>query len=143
MKHELLHRAGGTVLGRPGAELGVMGQEQFGQVVGILGVVLGAAGDEGLAEFLQGDGVDGIEGEPGVGFEEGDQVDGRLFQAEGDAGLGVVLAQLEQPFPEGFRGGVNDGRAVLAGAGVDEVQVGLLVGTIQADDQVIGMREGS
>ena len=49
---------GWAVLGRPGLELGVMGQEQVGQILGVLGVVLGAAGDEGLAELLEGDGVD-------------------------------------------------------------------------------------
>ena len=31
-------------------------------------------------------------------------------------------------------------RPVLAGAGVNEVQVGLAIGAIQADDQVIRMR---
>jgi hypothetical protein len=50
----------------------------------------------------------------------------------------MLLAQFEQPFPERLRGGVNHGGALVAGAGVNEVQVGLLVGTVQADDQVIG-----
>ncbi len=140
MKDQLLHGAGGAVLGRPGFEFGVVGQEQFGQVVGVLGVVLGAAGDEGLAVFLEGDGIDGVEGDPVIGFQEGDEVDGGLFQAEADAGLGMLLAQFQQPFPEGFGGGVDGGRPALAGGGVDEVQVGLLIGAIQADDQVIGMR---
>ena len=31
-------------------------------------------------------------------------------------------------------------RAAFAGDGGDEVRVGLLVGTVQADDEVIGMR---
>ena len=35
--------------------------------------------------------------------------------------------------------GVNHERAALAGAGGDEVQVGLLIRAVQADDQVIGM----
>ena len=83
-----------------------MSQEQFGQVEGVLGVVLGAAGDEGLAVFLQGDGVDGIEGDPLIGFEEGDEMDGRLFQANGHAGLGVLLAQFQEPLPERL-GGVS------------------------------------
>ena len=85
-------------------------------------------------------GLIGIERDPVVGFEEGDQMDGGLFQAEADAGLGMLLAQFQQPFPERLGGGVNGLGAALAGAGVDEVQVGLFVGAIQADDQVIGMR---
>ncbi len=116
-----------------------MGQEQVGQVVGILGVVLGAAGDEGFAILLEGDGVDGIERDPLVGFEEGDQVDGGLFQTQADAGLGMLLAQFQQPFPERFGGGVNGLGPALAGGGGDEAQVSLFVGTVQADDQVIGM----
>ena len=28
---------------------------------------------------------------------------GGLFQTQADAGLGILLAQLEQPFPERFR----------------------------------------
>ena len=139
MKDQLLYGAGGAVVGGPGFELGVVGQEQLGQVIGVFGVVLGAAGDEGLAIFLEGDGIDRVEGDPGIGFQETDQVDGGLFQAEGDAGLGMVLAQLEQPFPEGFGSRVEGGGSALAGGGVEQVQIGLAIGAIQADDQVIGM----
>ena len=139
MKHQLLHGAGGAVLGRPGFEFGVMGQEQIGQIVGILGIVLGAAGDEGFAILLEGDGVDGIERDPLVGFEEGDQVDGGLFQTQADTGLGMFLPECQQPFPERFGSGVNGLGPALAGGSGDEAQVGLFVGTVQADDQVIGM----
>ena len=103
MKHQLLHGAGGAVLGRPGFEFGVMGQEQVGQIIGILGVVLGAAGDEGLAILLEGDGVDGIERDPVIAFEEGDEMDGGLFQAQADAGLGMLLAQLPAAIPRALR----------------------------------------
>ena len=48
------------------------------------------------------------------------------------------LAELGQPFPQRFGRRVNDNAAALAGAGVDQAQVGLLIGTIQADDQVVG-----
>ena len=44
------------------------------------------------------------------------------------------------PLLEGFMSGVDDGRPALAGGGGDEAQVGLFVGTIQTDDQVIRMR---
>ena len=74
MEDQLLDRVGGAVFGRPRGQLGVMVEEQVGQVFGVLGVVLGAAGDEGLAILLQGDGVDGVEGDPGMGLEEGDEV---------------------------------------------------------------------
>jgi len=117
-----------------------MGQEQFGQVVGVLGVVLGAAGDEGLTEFLEGDGVDGIKGDPSIGFQEGDERDGGLFQTQADAGLGLLLAEFQQPFPERFGSGVNGLGPALAGGGGDEVQAGLFIRAVQADDQVIGMR---
>ena len=50
MKDRLLDRAGLAVFGRPGFEFVVVSQEQFGQVERVLGVVLGAAGDEGLAD---------------------------------------------------------------------------------------------
>jgi hypothetical protein len=35
--------------------------------------------------------------------QEGEQVDGGLFEAETDARFGVLLAQFQEPFPEGFR----------------------------------------
>ena len=67
-------------------------------------------------------------------------MDGGLFQTQPDAGLGMLLAQFQQPFPERFGCGVNGLGPALAGGGGDEVEVGLFVGTIQADDQVMGMR---
>ena len=63
----------------------------------------------------------GIERDPLVGFEKGDQVDGGLFQAQTDTSLGLLLTQLEQPFPKGFGRGVDDHRAALAGGSGDEV----------------------
>ena len=107
MEHQLLPGARGAVLGRPRLKLVMMSQEQFGQIERILGVVLGAAGDEGLAVFLEGDGIDGVERDPFIGFEEGDEMDGGLFQAQADAGLGMLLPKCPQPFPERLRGGVN------------------------------------
>lgn len=62
MADELLEQARLGILGHPDLELGVMGEEQLSQVVGILGVVLGATGDEGLAILLEGDGIDGVKG---------------------------------------------------------------------------------
>ena len=47
---------------------------------------------------------------------------------------------MQEPFPERFGSGVNDGGPALASGGGDEAQIGLFVGTIQADDEVIGMR---
>jgi len=85
-----------------------MAQDQLGQILSVFAVVLGAAGDEGLAEFLEADGVDRIEADPGVGFQEDDEIRRRLFQADGDPGLGMVLAQLEQPVVERL-GGSCDG----------------------------------
>jgi len=63
---------------------------------------------------------------------------GGLFEAEADAGGGMLLAQLGEPFAERLGGGVNDGGAALAGGGFNEAQIGLFVGAIQTDDQVIG-----
>ena len=74
-----------------------MAQQQLGQILSVFAVVLGAAGDEGLAEFLEADGVDRIEGDPGVGFQEDDEIRRRLFQADGDTLLGMIQAQLGQP----------------------------------------------
>jgi len=67
-------------------------------------------------------------------------MDGGLFEAEADAGGGMVLAQFPQPFPEGFGRGGDDRAAPLAGAEVDEAEVRFLVGSIPADDEVIGSR---
>jgi hypothetical protein len=94
MRDALLHGAGGAVLGRPRLELVGVGVEQLGQELGVLGVILGAARDEGLPILLQSDGVDGEEGDPLVGFQEADQVDGGLFEAQAHAGAGVLLTQL-------------------------------------------------
>src|SRR5437868_3665149 len=133
MTDQLLELAGLAVVGLPGFEFVVMAQEQLGQILGILAVVLGAAGDEGLAEFLEADGIDGIESDPGVGFQEDDQVGRRLFQAEADTVLGMVLAQSRQPVLEGLGGARYAVFLSVAGAGVDEMQIGLSIGTVQAD----------
>ena len=137
---EPLNGAGGAVFGSPEFEFVVVAVEQLSQVEGVLGVILGAAGDEGFAEFLEGDGVDGIQSDPFISFEEGDQVAGGLFQAQGHAGVGMLLAQLEQPLPERFGRGVDGGQLVLVGVSVDEAQVGFFIGAIQADDQVVRRR---
>jgi len=64
MKHQLLHRPRAAVLGCPDFELVVMVEQQFSQIERVLGVVLGAAGDEGFTIFLERDGIDGIERDP-------------------------------------------------------------------------------
>jgi hypothetical protein len=69
-----------------------MVEEQLRQVKGILAVVLGAAGDEGLAILLKRDRIDGKERDPFISFQEGNEVNGGLFQAQADAGLGMLLA---------------------------------------------------
>src|ERR1041384_2841653 len=101
MKNQLLDRAGGAVLRSPGFEFILMGQQQFGQVAGILAVVLGAAGDEGLAESLKADRIDGKESDPFISFEEINEVGGGLFEAQSDSGQRMVLAQFPEPFQEG------------------------------------------
>jgi len=54
----------------------------------------------------------------------------------------MVPAQLDQPVVERL-GRSCDGLLLNgAGAGVDEMQIGLAIGTVQADDQVIGMSCG-
>ena len=139
MKDQLLESAGLAVFGSPGFEFILMVEEQLGQVTSVFSIILGAAGDEGLAEFLEGDGIDGVEGDPGVGLQEADQVGRRLFQTEGDTVMGMVLAQSSQPMVE-FLGGSRHGLLLSgAGASVDELQIGLAIGTVQADDQVVGM----
>ena len=118
-----------------------MVEEQLRQVTGIFAVVFGAAGDEGLAILLEGDRIDGKEGDPFIRFQKSNEVDGGLFQAQSDPGLRMVLTKFQEPFPEGLGRGVDGFRAALAGGGGDEVQVGFAIGTIQADDQVEGTRE--
>jgi len=120
----------------------MMAQEQLGQILRVFAVVLGAAGDEGLAEFLEADGIDGIESDPGIGFQKHDEVGGRLFQAEADTILGTVLAQARQPIVERLGRSCYGLLLSLAGAGVDQMQIGLAIGAVQTDDQVIGMSCG-
>ena len=47
-----------------------------------------------------------------------------MFQAQRQAGVGVILMEGEQPFPEGLGTGVQGEGTALAGGGVDEVEVG-------------------
>ena len=75
-----------------------------------------------------------------VSLQEREEMHGWLFETQTDAGLGMLLAQCQQPFPKRFRSGGDNFRPALAGASVDEAEVGLLVGTVQADDEVIRMR---
>jgi hypothetical protein len=56
-----------------------------------------------------------------------------VFEAEAQAGVGMLLAQLRQPFPQDFGFGVNGDAGPFAGAGVEETEVGLFVRAIQAD----------
>ena len=56
-----------------------------------------------------------------------------------DAGLGMLLAQLQQPVVQRFGGSADGLLRVVTECGVNEVQIGLAIGTIQADDQVKGM----
>ena len=139
MADQVLELAGLAVVGLPRFQFVVMAQEQLGQILGILAVVLGATGDEGLAEFLEADGVDGIESDPGVGFQKDDQVGRRLFQADGDTVLGMILTHSCQPIVKRLGRSCHRQFLSVAGAGVDEMQIGLSIGTVQADDQVIGM----
>jgi len=44
-------------------------------------------------------------------------MDGGLFQTQPDTGLGMLLAQFQQPFPERFGSGVNGLGPALAGGG--------------------------
>jgi hypothetical protein len=138
MDHQLLEQAGLAVLGAPGLELVWVVEQQLGQVLGILAIVLGAAGDEGLAVFLQGDGVDGVESDPLITFQEGDEMAGGLFQAELEPELGLALVQVQEPVPKNLRGALQGLAAGLAGGGVDEVKVHFAVGAIQTDDPARG-----
>ncbi len=85
-------------------------------------------------------GLMGVEGDPVIGFQEEDEVGRRVVPGTGRCGL------------EGIAGAIGPAsRGALPGqvamvclsdapvAGVDEVEVGFAVGTIQADDQVEGM----
>jgi len=72
-----------------------MGGQQFGEVLSIFAIVPGATGHKGFTIFLQGDGIDGVEGDPIVGFQEWDEVASGLFQANADAGFWIFLAEVQ------------------------------------------------
>src|SRR6266496_1382757 len=130
MKDQVLDGAGGAVLRSPGFEFVVMVEEQFRQVTGIFAVVLGATGDEGFAIPLEGDGLDGIEGDPWISYQEGNEVGGGLLQTQSDAAMGRGFVKVGARFPEGRRGGGVGIRAALADGGGDQVEVGRGIGTI-------------
>jgi hypothetical protein len=53
------------------------------------------AGHERFSIFLERDGIDGVEGDPIIGFQERDEVAGGLFEADADFGLWVFLPKLQ------------------------------------------------
>src|SRR5688500_1630578 len=115
-----------------------MGVEEFGEILGILAVVLGAARDEGFSEFLESDGIDGVERDPEIGLEEENESGGGLFQADSYARVGMFLSQVQEPVVQRL-GGSADGLPLgFTRGGVNEVKIGFAIGTIQADDQVEG-----
>jgi hypothetical protein len=136
---QLLEQARLAVLGLPGSQLiGVAIQEE-GLEIGVGAVVLGFAGNEGLAEFFEQDGVDGIEGDPGIGFQEGDEGAGRLLQADGEVCGGLFLVQVQKPAMEFFRGTVQ-GLATGGTVGlVDDVQIDFAVGAVETGDELDGL----
>ena len=113
-----------------------MSQQQFGQILRDLAVVLGAAGHERFAELLQRDRIDRVEQDPGISFQEENQAGGRLFQTDGDAAFGMLLTPLPLSQSCNFGGGGDGLFLGLVRAGINEMQVGLTIRTIQADDQV-------
>ena len=120
------------VLRLPEGQLGVVMPQQLGQVTRVLRVVLRPAGDEGLAILLEREGIDGVDREPGVGLQEGNDRPGGLLDTQADLRRGILLAQIRQPVVEGVGLGGDGLGPLLAGAGVEEVQVGLAIGAIQA-----------
>ena len=53
MGHQLLEQASLAVLRFPGFKFVLVVEKQFGQVLSVFAVVFGAAGNEGLAIFLE------------------------------------------------------------------------------------------
>ena len=135
---QALELAGGSILGGPRTELGpVMGQE-VGHELGVEAVVFGTTNDKGLAELLEADGIDGVEGDPIVAAQEADEVVGGLLENDGDPVLGEALTQVGGPGLEGGRIGGEGGGILLLGLEVQEMEVDLAVGSIHADHQVEG-----
>src|SRR4051812_5553058 len=103
MADQLWQAAGLGVIGLPGLEFGMMSEEQFGEVERVFAIVLGAAGDKGLAEFLKRDGIDGVEGDPEISLEEKDEAGGGLLQPDGHTRFGIFLAQAQKSIAQRFR----------------------------------------
>ena len=59
-----------------------------------------------------------------------------MLHAQGDAGGGMFLAQLEEPVVQGLGRGADGARAGRAQAGVDEKEIGFPIRTVQADHEV-------
>jgi hypothetical protein len=71
-----------------------MSGQQFGQIEGILSVALGLAADEGFPKLLQGEGIDGVEGDELKTLQEDNEVVGRLLQTDGNLLAGILALQL-------------------------------------------------
>ncbi len=111
MADQLLQQPRLAVVGLPGLELVVVRQEQLRQISRVLAVVLGPAGHKGFAELLQRDRIDGVERDPGIRLQEENETGRRLLQADGHAGGGMFLAQLEEPVVQRLGRGADGLRA--------------------------------
>lgn len=116
----------------------MMALEQLRQILRVQRIILGAAGHECLAELLQGDRINGIEGDEVDPGQEGDQVGCRLLQAETDPASVVALLEMLDPKSEHLGRGGNGVNDLLPGAQIQEAKVGFAIGTIQANDDLEG-----
>ena len=133
---QTLQAAGGGVIGHPWFEGGVMRRQQPGQIKRILGVALGAAGDEGFAKLLQRDGIDRIQADELEMLEEDDEIVSRLLQTDGDPMARKGLLESLDPLLKSFRGGADTLMFSAAVPQVEKVKVGCFIGSIQSNDNV-------
>ena len=120
-------------LGLEAGELVGMAEEQLEDELGVGGVVLGAAGGEGLAVSSHGGGLDGEEDEKVVLEQGGD--DGALaeLQGDGDGRTTEALSELVGPGANSGRSMRKNGAHGLVDSRDDEADVVLLVGPVDAD----------
>src|SRR5215207_669368 len=107
--------------------------EELEQEVGVVGIVLGAVGSEGLAETLQRARIHGEEHDEVVLHQRGDQRPALGFQADAHVPAAEALAQPRHPLGDSL-GGLRDAACFsAAGTGLLEAEVVVVIGPVDPD----------
>jgi len=130
-KHLDLARAG--IVRLPGPQAVGMATHQLQQQIGVLGIALGSAAEEGLAVVGRGLGRYRIQDQEVVSHQGVDQRAARLLDGDGHPAEGETGAQLAHPALQGFGTLGQNERLHLRRADRLQASLMLLIGPVQAD----------